>query len=365
MKQENISSYRIGNNASPVYVSNKLIDFKRYWRYHIGTHVKRNLFVLLDENVEKAFPQIISDFFDNEHFNVHLKRLKGGEHIKSLKVASEIWDELSVLTADRSWVMVGIGGGTTTDLTGFTSSAYKRGIPCVFIATSLMAMIDASIGGKNALNQGVLKNQIGTFYFPKFVFVHPPFLKSLPKAEYRSGYAEMLKHALLHKNDNLWKKLSARNIDDLPEISLLAEAIRVKVKIVQKDPYEKNQRLFLNFGHSFAHAIESYYIESKSPISHGEAVAYGMQFALFLSAEKFNASKKRANELMQFIGSLYPIPAALSFEHFAKYLRYDKKILHGKLRIILFKNFGDFEVTYLSEEELKSGYMRFKDALKI
>ncbi|PLW91840.1 MAG: hypothetical protein C0592_13795 [Marinilabiliales bacterium] len=359
MNQDKSTRYRIGKNESPVYVSEALQDFSSHWRHHLGTHNKRNLFVLLDENVELAFPDIISDLFDDRFHNVHIKKLKGGEQLKNLVVATEIWDELSALNADRSWVIVSIGGGTLSDLAGFTASAYKRGIPCVFVPTSLMAMIDASVGGKNALNQGSLKNQIGTYYFPQFVFVFPRFLKSLPEEEYRSGYAELIKHALLHVNNNLWNTLQNRDMSELPDASLLASAIRVKMKIVQTDPFENNKRLFLNFGHSFGHAIESYFIDHNKPVKHGEAVASGMQFALYMSVKKSLIASALAEKLSSMLESIYPFPQNLEMNELINYMRHDKKVVHGKIRIILFKDFGRFKIDFATEEELLVAFSEF------
>lgn len=351
---------RVGNNRLPVYVSEDLNNFARNWRHHLGSHENRHLYVLLDENVDQAFPDLISILFEKSLFNTHVKKLTGGEGTKTITTAIEIWDELSALKADRSWVIVSIGGGTLSDLAGFIASLYKRGLPCVFLPSSLMAMIDASVGGKNALNQGVLKNQIGTYYFPEFIFVYPPFLKSLPQKEYYSGYAELIKHSLLHSNDNLWKKLLHRNMLDLPNAKLLADAIRIKIKIVEKDPYEKHQRLFLNFGHSFGHAIESYYNFSGKSISHGQAVTYGMQVALFLSKKEGFLSYDSAKKITDVLQSQYPFPKELEFSDFSTYLSHDKKVMHGKLRVILFKDFGKFDIVQFKDSELKELYQDFK-----
>lgn len=352
-------SYKIGNNHSPVYISEDSAAFVKTWRHHIGTHKARNVFVLLDENVEKSFPDILNLFFNEANSKLHVKRMPGGEKLKTWNHASEICDELSALKADRSWVMVSIGGGTLSDLAGFTASIYKRGISCVFLPTSLMAMIDASIGGKNALNQGILKNQIGTYYFSEFIFVYPPFLQSLDKSELKSGYAELIKHALLHSSKSLWNKILKQGIGVLPDMKMLADAIRVKMKIVQQDPFEKHQRLFLNFGHSFGHAIESYYNDSGQRITHGEAVAMGMQFALFLSAELEFISVETANSFRMYIHKEFPFPKNLKFNDFLPYLHHDKKILHGQHRIILFKGFGSFTVEYLDIKKLEETYDLF------
>lgn len=207
-------------------------------------------------------------------------KIKAGEEFKNIDVCEQIWNQFLKINVDRKAVLINLGGGVITDLGGFAASVYKRGIDFIHIPTSLLAMVDAAIGGKTGIDYKRFKNIIGSFNLPKGVFIHTGFLATLPQNQLLSGWAEMLKHGLIADKNYFDELLSC---DDIVRINAktwllwIQKSIHIKNSIVEKDPYEKGVRKVLNFGHTIGHAIESYYLlNSKNPLLHGEAVAYGM-----------------------------------------------------------------------------------------
>lgn len=360
MEANKKSIQRVAGNNSPVYVSQNLLkDFSASWRHHIGTDKRTSVFVLIDENVLSSTSVLLKSILDLPFIDCHVEKFCGGEDIKSISTVLKFWDKLSSLQVDRTWVLLAIGGGTITDLAGFIASTYKRGLRTVYLPTTLMAMIDASIGGKNAINQQELKNQIGTFYLPSFVFVYPEFLKTLPKKELHSGYAEVFKHAMLSKTDSLFNKLKKSGIDVLPSEKIILEAIRIKQRIVVKDPKEKNLRIVLNLGHTLGHAFESYFFNKKEPITHGQAVAWGMQFAIYVSRQKDYLSEKIALLFSDILLEHFKRPIGITFADLRAYLKQDKKNVNGMIRMVLPMGFASYKLEYVDIEELNDLYESF------
>jgi 3-dehydroquinate synthase len=187
----------------------------------------------------------------------------------------QIWETLTELGADRKSLIINVGGGVVTDLGGFVASTFKRGIDFIHVPTTLLAMVDASVGGKNGIDLGNLKNQIGVINVPKMIIIDSSYLETLPKNEMRSGLAEMLKHGLIHDN-TYWKKFTELEQLDFADFdALIYQSIVIKNLIVMQDPTENGIRKALNFGHTLGHAIE---LESKFSMRHGECVAIGMAF---------------------------------------------------------------------------------------
>ena len=238
-------------------------------------------FVLVDENTAALVP----------HFAQRLSHLDGefeileipaGEQSKELEIAAQLWATLLDYGADRNALLINLGGGVVGDLGGFVASTYKRGISFVQVPTSLLAMVDASVGGKTGINFGGLKNQIGTFHEADFVLVEPEFLKTLPKEEWESGHGEMIKHCLLTGSD--WPFI----LQLTPEFDITDEiqrSIRIKSKVVDADFKESGLRKTLNLGHTFGHAWESLMQQKGTPVSHGRAVVQGLHLALVLSEQ--------------------------------------------------------------------------------
>ena len=210
--------------------------------------------------------------------------IKAGDTNKTLDSLAEVWTALSQGGATRHSLMINLGGGMVTDLGGFAASTFKRGIDFINIPTTLLAMVDASVGGKTGINFGGLKNEIGVFSDCKFVIINTQFLDTLDHDNICSGYAEMLKHGLISDNKH-WAELVGFNLaqPDLAQLQrMVAESIKVKERIVTEDPHEHGIRKALNLGHTVGHALESFAMKHGRPVLHGYAVAYGMVCELYL-----------------------------------------------------------------------------------
>ena len=251
-----------------------------------------------------------------------------GEEHKNIFTATEVWKQLLHHKITRNGLIINLGGGVVGDLGGFCASVWKRGIDFIQIPTSLLAMVDASCGGKTGVNLDGIKNQIGAFNTPQAVLVAPCFLKTLPQREFLSGVAEMLKHAIIAEDKSLFQQLSAIETPTVENIAPLIEpAIAIKNDIVLQDPYEKNIRKILNFGHTIGHAIETWSQSTKTPLLHGEAVALGMKYEIQLAQEKQLISQTTATRYISFIQKFFghittePIPLDTLFN----IMRHDKK----------------------------------------
>ncbi len=245
-----------------------------------------SIFVLMDENIMKHCYPLIQN--ESEMLkDAEVLVIDPGEEQKDLEIALQLWETLTEYEADRNSLLINIGGGMVSDLGGFVAATYKRGIDCINIPTSLLAMIDASIGGKTAINLKNLKNQVGLFVEPKAIFIQPSLLDTLNPRQWLSGYAEMLKHALIYDRD-FWNELKEIKVLTRETIEPhIRRAIEIKKEIVEQDYLEQNLRKALNFGHTLGHAIESYSLENdRDFLLHGEAVAMGMLYASYLSVKK-------------------------------------------------------------------------------
>ncbi len=302
------------------------------------------LFVLVDSNTHE---HCLSPFLQKLETNLSIEviEMEAGEENKSLETCSGIWKALSELGGDRKSLLLNLGGGVVTDLGGFVAATFKRGISCIHFPTTLLAMVDAAVGGKNGVNLEGLKNQVGVIKQPEMIVADTSFLSSLPAAEMRSGLAEMLKHGLI-ADEEYWEKLSSLQNLDLSHLDeLILKSIEIKENIVQQDPQEKNIRKSLNFGHTLGHAIESYFLEDPKlqKLLHGEAVAVGMVLAAYISSKLENFPKEKCNQIKNTILSLY------GQVHFEKdqqekiidLLKYDKKNEGGKIYFVLLRNIGE------------------------
>ena len=241
------------------------------------------VFILTDENVAPFWlPEVAHWLRCDAATDVVVK---AGEQHKNLPTVQRIWKALMKHHADRNALLINLGGGAIADLGGFAASTYKRGIKFVNIPTTLLAMVDAAIGGKTGIDFGDAKNQIGTFAEAEEVLVDPVFLSTLPRREVLSGLAEMLKYGFIADS-----KLLEINLENYQDSILRCGEI--KREIVAKDPFEKDYRKVLNFGHTLGHAIESHSLTTEHPLLHGEAVALGMEAALWLSVKQCGLDEK-------------------------------------------------------------------------
>ncbi len=233
------------------------------------------------------------------------------EHYKSMDMVQQIWDFLFEHHITRRGLLIAVGGGVLTDIAGFAAATYKRGIDYINIPTTLLAMVDASSGGKTGINYHGLKNSIGVFAPPVATLIWPQWLKSLPAQQFLSGFAEMLKTGLVEKSDRLWDQLLQYDLDTMPLDTLsplIEECIAVKERIVEADPKESGLRKTLNFGHTFGHALEEMSMTGDTELLHGYAVLYGMIAELYLSVTKLQCPSKPLQQLTQLMLHYYGKP---------------------------------------------------------
>ncbi|EDO27686.1 predicted protein, partial [Nematostella vectensis] len=267
---------------------------------------------------------------------IELIEIEAGEEFKNLDTCIGIWNAMTDLNADRKSLLITLGGGVITDMGGFVASAYKRGIDFVNIPTTLLSMVDASVGGKTGVDLGVLKNQIGLFANPEMVIVDTNYLQTVTPREINSGLAEIIKYGLT-SDASLYQRIKENPQLDITE--LIHRSIEIKNEVVLEDPKEKYLRKILNFGHTIGHAIESYFLESehKEKLTHGEAIAIGMVAECYLSTQLFNFPKDELENIKTLIKTIYGSVeiSASDFDEILAYLKHDKKNVGGQVNFVL------------------------------
>jgi 3-dehydroquinate synthase len=316
-------------------------------------------FSLLKEIVKPAEAVLLVDENVHHHFEAKFKRwrtiiIPSGEKYKVQSTVDGIIQQLIELGADRKTTLVGIGGGVVTDITGYVASVYMRGVRFGFLPTTLLAMVDASIGGKNGIDVGVYKNMVGVIRQPAFLLYDQAFLITLPEKEWRNGFAEIIKHAAI-KDAGMFKQLEVKDISFYRKkkneaLQLIQRNAALKSKVVQTDEFEKNERRMLNFGHTLAHAIETPY-----NLLHGEAVSIGMVFASQLSEQVlgFKGHKRLVKAIEQ-----YSLPTSLDFDKQKAFevLRSDKKKEADFMNFVLLEKIGKARVEKIPLKTLR-GYL--------
>ena len=299
--------------------------------------------ILVDENTKEFCLPLLSEIKESV-----IIEIKSGEENKNIDSCNLIWDQLTKNSFDRNSILINLGGGVIGDMGGFCASTYKRGIEFIQIPTSLLAMVDASVGGKLGIDFNGLKNQVGLFSNPKSVIINPKFLETLAENELRSGFAEVVKHALI-SDKNLWKEIISVPFNEMNWEKIIDTSINIKNKIVISDPKEKGERKKLNFGHTFGHAIESYYLEKGTPILHGEAIFMG----IILESEISDLTQSDKNEIKNYILSNFALPYTPKKSYLHKFLLNDKKNQEGKINFSLLKGIGNCTIDNLfTEDEL-------------
>ncbi len=292
--------------------------------------------------------------------------LPAGEESKDLELCKGVWLSLLELGAGRDSVLINLGGGTITDIGGFAASTYMRGIRFFNVPTSLMGMADAAMGGKTGLDLDAHKNMIGSFAIPEGVFIYPAFLESLPQEEIRSGFAEIIKYALIADED-LWKKIISKNCLEIKNwVPLLNKSAEIKMSVVAMDPEETGLRKVLNFGHTIGHAIETLSRrKDKKPISHGEAVAIGIICESYLSYKMLNLPEALLGEISDIVLEQFPwkaIPGNAGA--LLPLLRSDKKNENGALCFTLIAGFGQVMINQQCPESWITESLEFYKGLK-
>jgi 3-dehydroquinate synthase len=312
-------------------------------------------FILVDENTHKHCLIIFKNNL-SKSINFNIIEIKSGESFKNLDTCNLIWEKLTDLGADRRSLLVNLGGGVITDMGGFTASTFKRGISFVNIPTTLLSMVDASVGGKTGVDLGVLKNQIGLFSNPEMVLIDTNFLETLPKRELLSGLAETIKYGLTY-DVKLWDAIKAFKTLTIRNVSpLIYRSIAIKNEVITQDPKENGLRKILNFGHTLGHAVESYFLESneKESLTHGEAIAVGMIMELYLSHKLFNFPMKLVEEVktkIQFLFGKVEIKIS-DFNNIIDLLIHDKKNTNGNVNFVLLSSFENCELNCKVENSL-------------
>jgi len=302
---------------------------------------------------DKSYTRIVIEHTVSDYVVI---KISSGEEHKSLSSCEHIWSEMAAHQMDRHSLLINLGGGVIGDMGGFAASCYMRGIDFIQIPTSLLSQVDASVGGKLAIDFMSYKNFIGLFCDPKAVLVDPAFLKTLPPEQLRSGYAEMIKHGLI-KSVPIWDRLSSH--DDLSGIDWLDEitaSIMIKKEVVAEDPKEQGLRKILNFGHTIGHALESYALSSSSPLLHGEAIALGMIAESYLSKELYTLSEDSLVKITQHIKTIYhniPLESLDQLDKVYVLMGSDKKNKGGEVRSALLNYIGQakYDIT-LSKEQV-------------
>jgi len=293
------------------------------------------VFILTDENVAPFWlPEVAHWLHCDAAIDIVIK---AGEQHKNLQTVQKIWKTLMKHQADRNALLINLGGGVITDLGGFAASTYKRGIKFINIPTTLLAMVDAAIGGKTGIDFGGGKNQIGTFAEAEEVIIAPVFLETLPERELFSGLAEMLKYGFIADS-----KLLEVNLENYRQF--ITRAGEIKREIVAQDPMEKGLRKILNFGHTLGHAIESHCLTTDYPLLHGEAVALGMLGALWLSVKQLGLDESVLqnfeNQLPMLLSEAEILLSEADIDPILGYLVYDKKNKGEKPQFVLLEAIG-------------------------
>ena len=309
--------------------------------------------ILLDENTfQHCLPRLIVCVEALEE--AEFIEVPAGEECKSLEVAAQVWQTLLEGGADRSTVLVNLGGGAICDLGGFVAAGYKRGIRHINIPTTLLAMVDAAIGGKTAINLGGVKNSIGHFYPAALTVIEPGFQETISLEAIHCGVMEMVKTAAV-TDPVLYCRLTSRYYDEEPSDSNVLAVVRLKSRVVKADPCDQGVRKILNFGHTFGHAIEVY-----SQLSHGLAVGIGMKVAMYLSTKKVGLSEEVYKSYSDWLRDYVEVPhySLRDIEQILPLMHQDKKNADGELRCVLLQEPGAAVIDVaVSDNEVRDAFL--------
>ena len=352
MKSIKAATYFVHFEENGYLELNKLIASKPY----------SSIFILVDENTHeccygKFIPKLTA------HCPIEIIEIESGEINKNLETCAGVWNVLTELNADRKSLFITLGGGVITDLGGFVAATFKRGIDFVNIPTTLLSMVDASVGGKTGVDLGVLKNQIGLFVNPEMVLVDFNYLETVTPREIRSGTAEIIKYGLTY-DVSLYKRI--KNSGNLDITDLIHRSIEIKNEVVLEDPKEQYLRKILNFGHTIGHAIESYFLETptKKNLTHGEAIAIGMVAECFISSELLGFPKKELESIKKLVVNIYGKVEILEedLNGVLEYLKHDKKNVGGQVNFVLLVDLEQTKIDCKVSTELIIDSIKFYSA---
>lgn len=339
----------IQSNGYQVFFDDELKDLKSF----LDQSNYSKVFFVTDLNTSENCMPVINRLLP-ELTDYDIIEVDPGEENKNIDYCIGVWQMLLDFGADRNSLLINLGGGVITDMGGFAASTYMRGIDFVQIPTTLLSQVDASVGGKTGIDLGNIKNIIGTFTQPKAVFICSIFLKTLDERQMISGFAEIVKHGLIADRDyfNRLKKIRPQYIS--PE--LIYHSVQIKNKVVTTDPFEKNIRKTLNFGHTIGHAVETYSLKNdQHPLLHGEAIALGMICEAYLAVQYNQLIREELSDIVSYIRSVFPDYhlKADSYPEVLAFMMNDKKNVSGKIGFALLSEIGkcDFNI-YLEKEQI-------------
>lgn len=333
------------------------VEYIRAWQASSFRFLKNytQVAVLVDENTKKYCYPLISPYLPTHV----LVEIKSGEEHKTLQTCVEVWRQLTEHHFDRKSVLLNVGGGVIGDLGGFCASTYKRGIDFYQIPTTLLAQVDASVGGKVGIDFMRYKNHLGVFNLPKSVLIYPPFIETLSERELRSGFAEVLKHCLI-ADRAAWEEITQKDVTEQDWQKIIPHSVQIKSHIVEQDPKEKGLRKILNFGHTVGHAVESYFLEKgeSEKLLHGEAIAVGMIAESYLSHLKMGLSLEEVHQISEYFLKVYGKVKIdkTTIEKILTLMLQDKKNESSSIRFALLSEIGkcQYDIEATTEQIIES-----------
>lgn len=346
-------------NTTISYDNEALVEFEALLKAEKFSKV----FFLVDENTHEncliPLLQHVAIIPENEILEV-----EAGEGSKSPEVLSQLWMAMSELEADRKALLVNIGGGMITDLGGFLAATYMRGVAFVNFPTSVLAQVDASVGGKTGINLNQLKNRVGVFQQPMCTFIVNDFLDTLSLDERKSGFAEMLKHGLI-ADEAYWNELIQFDIHkNVPPTAMIRRSVEIKSKIVEADFREEGARKSLNFGHTVGHALETAAMHYERHLPHGYAIAFGMMAELLLSGKACSLDEKVMVEAVQHIHNIYGSTELYGDpEEWMEFMKADKKNFKGEFNFALISAIGSPKIDVQASTDEVLGILKYIKSL--
>ena len=354
-KLEHAFQVRTALNSNPVLIGQSLLNSQDLLRKYVAS---KQVMVVTDNHVAPLYLDIVCRAFSDRQCDAII--LANGESSKTYGSVKQIYDALIEKNHHRDTTLIALGGGVIGDMTGFAAATYQRGVAFVQMPTTLLAQVDAAVGGKTAINHENAKNIIGAFYQPSAVIMDITALKTLPLRDFHAGLGEVIKYAILEGGDFvafLTDALSQGLLNNQPAVlsEIIAHCCHIKINYVENDEQDKNgKRALLNLGHTFAHALETYTHYERW--LHGEAVAIGIYCAALLSVEMHSCDEKTLNQIHTLLG-LAKLPTTISKEfnlvRLFQLMMGDKKVMNNQLRLILLKGLGQCYIEeQINEEQL-------------
>jgi 3-dehydroquinate synthase len=334
---------KIDTQFSTLYISSEI---NKIIKQVLSENQFSKIFITVGENTKvHCLPKLT---IEDQIKQAEIIETKSGENNKSIRTVEHIWKTLSEKGADRSSLLINLGGGLLCDLGGFAASTFKRGMDFINIPTTLLSQVDASAGGKTGFNFMGLKNEIGVFSHPKYVIIDSSFNRTLDHKNILSGWAEMLKHALIFDEKD-WTTITGHEIRRIgfKELNqLIARSVNIKNHFVEQDPKERGIRKALNLGHTFGHAFESLFMKTETPVLHGEAVAHGLICELFLSSKLCGFAENKLKHIASYILKTYgklDLESDL-YDKIFDLMLHDKKNENAQINFTLLEDFGKIKI---------------------